>query len=488
MNTRAPLSSSRWPSLPAVLLALLVTAGCGSTLAGSTSTDAPTVETGAAIPERGPALGPLRRHPSNPRYFTDGAGKVVYLSGSYPQWNLQDVGTGDPPPHFDYTAYLNLLTRQNHNFIRMWVWENAIDTAGERALPMPYVRSGPGAALDGKPRFDLHRFEETYFDRLRGRVISARDRGIYVSIMLFQGWSLFKNSANRTLRNPWIGHPFHRANNINGIDGDSNRDNEGLEVHTLQIPAIIALQEAYVRKVVDTVNDLDNVLFEIANESHAASTEWQYHLINQVHGYEVGKPKRHPVGMTFQWSPRGSGTNAALFNSPADWISLGLPDAGHVPIADGRKVVVLDDDHRAGWADRGWIWKSFTRGNNTISLDPIDRDRWRRTKGSFRSVRSALGHIRAYADRVNLVMMTPRGDLVSTGYCLAAPGSEYLVYQPDSGRFTMDLAPGTYTYEWFSPEAGIVADADSLTTSGGKRSFTPPFAGDAVLYLKAGTQ
>ena len=29
------------------------------------------------------ATGPLRRHPSNPRYFTDGSGKAIYLTGSH---------------------------------------------------------------------------------------------------------------------------------------------------------------------------------------------------------------------------------------------------------------------------------------------------------------------------------------------------------------------------------------------------------------------
>lgn len=28
------------------------------------------------------AAGPLRMHPSNPRYFTDGSGRAVYLTGS----------------------------------------------------------------------------------------------------------------------------------------------------------------------------------------------------------------------------------------------------------------------------------------------------------------------------------------------------------------------------------------------------------------------
>jgi hypothetical protein len=189
--------------------------------------------------------------------------------------------------------------------------------------------------------------------------------------------------------------------------------------------------------------------------------------------------------MTFQWSPRGSGTNADLFNGPADWISPGLfgTDASRVPAADGRKVVVLDDDHRPGWADRQWLWKSFTRGHNVISLDPVDRDRWRRKQDSFGGVRRTMGQIRAYADRATLLAMTPRGDLASTGYCLANPGSEYLVYQPERGQFEVDLLAGIYTYEWFNPATGTVADTDFFTAANGTRVFTPPFGGDALLYL-----
>jgi hypothetical protein len=41
--------------------------------------------------------------------------------------------------------------------------------------PHPWVRSGPGPANDGKPKFDLTRFDPEYFDRLRSRVIAARD-------------------------------------------------------------------------------------------------------------------------------------------------------------------------------------------------------------------------------------------------------------------------------------------------------------------------
>ena len=42
------------------------------------------------------AAGPLRVHPENPRYFTDGSGKAIYLTGSHTWSNLQDQGMTGP--------------------------------------------------------------------------------------------------------------------------------------------------------------------------------------------------------------------------------------------------------------------------------------------------------------------------------------------------------------------------------------------------------
>ena len=87
------------------------------------------------------------------------------------------------------------------------------------------------------------------------------------------------------------------------MDGDVNHDNSGSDTHTLVNPAVTAYQEAYVRKVIDTVNDLDNVLYEISNESPDNSLAWQYHMIDYVKAYEATKAKQHPVGMTgrYEW-------------------------------------------------------------------------------------------------------------------------------------------------------------------------------------------
>jgi hypothetical protein len=41
-----------------------------------------------------------------------------------------------------------------------------------------------------KPKFDVAKFDPAYFERLRARVIAAAEMGFYVSIMLFDSWSI----------------------------------------------------------------------------------------------------------------------------------------------------------------------------------------------------------------------------------------------------------------------------------------------------------
>src|SRR5262249_10112181 len=227
-------------------------------------------------------MGPLSVSTANPRYFSDRNGNAVYLTGSPNWYSLQDAGQlGHPVTTLDYNSYLNFLQSHNHNFFRLWPGEGWEASSSTSQYSAPISFRLLGGSYDNNPKFDLHQFDQNYFDRMRQRVLAARDRRIYVSIMLFNGWSI---DAKGYPGNPWPGHPFHAKNNVNGIDGDPGNTGQGLVTHTLQIPAITELQEAHVRKVIDTVNDLDNLLYEISNEDYpsAAGTQWQYHMINFV--------------------------------------------------------------------------------------------------------------------------------------------------------------------------------------------------------------
>jgi hypothetical protein len=441
------------------------------------------------------AMGPLAVHPKNPRYFQNTAtGEAVYLTGSHTWNSLVDMGRSDPPETFDFAAYLDFLDRHGHNFIRLWAWDSFTwDTRANghqdqgfvlHAGPLPWARTGPGKALDGKPKFDLTKFDPAYFERLRDRVNAAGRRGIYVSVMLFEGWGLMH--GNRRPPAPgwaWRSHPFHPGNNVNGINAD--RDGDGItgEVHRLGDDAVNGIQAAYLRKVVDTVSDLDNVLYEVINEG--GQKEWDWWVVKTVREYERTKPKQHPVGITGHGAERLD----SMLASPAEWISPGGNDGyGEDPPAwDGKKVSLLDTDHIWGiGGNPAWVWKSFLRGHNPIFMDPYDHGvLGKGPTNQWDAVRLALGATRRLAERVNLAAMLPSPDLASTKFCLANPGKEYLVYNPsaDNASFTVALKAGKYKYEWFNPSDGTIASTGTIEAKDGSQSFEAPFKGDAVLFL-----
>jgi hypothetical protein len=314
--------------------------------------------------------------------------------------------------------------------------------------------------------------------------------------MLFQGFSVARKSRRRK-GTPWAGHPLNESNNCNGIDGDPDGDGDGYEVHTLGSPTVTRVQEAYVRKVIDTVNDLDNVIFEISNESHGGSTDWQYHFVRFIHEHEKRKPKQHPVWMSFQWDGiAGPGSNQNLWKSPAEAVSPARDDRNKSmhpyredpPATNAGKVVLCDTDHIWGVGGNvAWVWKSLTRGLQPIFMEPYKNSLWNPAaaiEAKWDPVRRAMGHSLALANRMDLAAMTPRNSLASTKYCLANPGREYLVYLPSGGEVSVDLSAGEelLAVEWFDPRRGKTIEAPGVH-GGQQRTFTAPFAGHAVLYL-----
>jgi len=464
--------------------------------------------------------GPLRVHPLNGRYFTDNTGKAIFLTGSHTWENFQEIELpGDPP--FDWNGYLDMLQGHHHNFIRLWVWEQAQKTAWTQDLvqfsPLPYRT----VRRNGKTLYDLDQWNEDYFKRLRQRVVEAGQRGIYVSVMLFQGWSL--NKLNNPGADPWESHPMNPANNVNGVGVSVKNhfedDAELGTLHSMKNGDVLARQEAYARKVVESLNDLDNVLYEILNEG--GTKDWQYHLIHFVKNIEKGLSKQHPVGMTHAFVVKPRMFNEDLWNSPADWISPAdepisfmYPGSSYLenykqdpPANAGKKVSILDTDHL--WGHGGpaqWVWKSFLRGHQPIFMDPwqnlagkLDREKtsWMWVKGGiskddrnypdWEPLRLNMGYALGYAERMNLAAMSPRNDLSTTRYCLANPGEEYLVYFPEGGTATLDLrgAEGEYEVEWFIPTLNRTMKGPEPLKSGDFQVVEAPFAsGDSVLYLK----
>ncbi len=468
------MSRIAWLSLTVGVAAAALVSGCESIDRSS-------------VAQQGP--GPLRPHPDNPRYFAHAGGDPVYLTGSHTWNNVVDMGETDPPAPLDYPAYIQWLKAQGHNFTRLWTWEllrwdsSSLEGQPPRnhtIAPHRYVRSGPGLAVDGRPKFDLTRLNDRYFENLSERVRIADENGIYVSVMLFEGW------GNQTIPDAYSQSPYHPANNVNGIDGDLNGDGIALEVHQLAIPAVTEIQKRYVARVLEALNHFDNLIYEIGNEVHHSSTAWQYEMIRFIREYENRLPKQHPVGMTYQYR---FGINQTLFASPADWISPNDVVIYRIdpPPADGSKVILADTDHFWGVGGNAtWVWKSFFRGLNPIFMDPMDgaiiaADPARLDAGA---VRRSMGQTLTWSQRIPLAAMAPHGELASSTYCLADPGIEYLVFVPgERAGATVELPEGDYRYLWFDTETSSETDFEMFSHPGGPAWRPKPYAASSVLHI-----
>lgn len=449
--------------------------------------------TAAACPRNAARTPPslLRHHPGD-LYFTNAEGKQIYLAGIHTWPASQDRG-----PAFDWLGFLDLQQRIGGNFIRMW----GIDGEDDHSVrgptrPLPYARAADG-------RFDLTRFDQAFFDRIRARAIEAGERGMYVSQMLFNGWGLQFGEP----RNPFPASPWNAANNVNGINGDPRGTGFGGDVQTLRDPAITAIQEAYVRRVVDALDDLPNVLFEISNET--ANTDeawaWQDRMLAVVRRHDGACGLRHPVGMTAAgwWMGDRASINARLAASGADWTS---PDGQGFetdpPAATGAKVSVLDTDHIWGIGGQSvdWVWRAFARGHNVLSMDSLrtpdlagrsvryDADSTPAKVAAEDAAREGIRQTRAVAELLDLRGMRSRGDLCSTGYALANPaGGGFVAYAPEGGRFTLDLSGAIgkrLEAEWVDVEAGTLAGGGSLEGGSATHGFAAPAGKPAALVLR----
>ena len=510
VDTTAPYSVS-WDTTTASNGSHTLTA-IAKDLAGNSATSVGVTVTISNV--AGTGMGPLKQSATNAHYFVDPSGKAVLLAGSQTWNSFQDAATGGPPVALDFTAYVNFLKAHGHNVTILWKkdlptacnWGAAGGGTTWNLTPFAWQRtggsSGTQVASDGLPAFDLTMFNQAYFDRLRARAVQLQQNGIYAIVQLFDGLGL------TDYRCTIDGYPFSNGNNVNGV-----ADGGGTGSMTMSAQnAITDIQDAYVRKIIDTLNDLPNVLWEPSEEAPDNSTWWQGHMIALVRSYEAGKPLQHPIGYASLNVSNTSDSN--LYNSNADWVA---PKARISPTSScgtgtpACKVNINDSDHTyfGMWNDsaqtnRTFIWENFTNGDSVMFMDPYviywpsgNRNLCSTPMNGVCSgpdsrwdnFRNNMGYMLNYANnKLDLLKTTPQGGLSSTGFCLAdtvAAGAEYLVYAPSGGSFTVNLSATTRTLnvEWLNPSTGAITTGGTLAGGSASQSFTPPFSGDAVLYL-----
>jgi hypothetical protein len=254
------------------------------------------------------ALGaPLALHPDNPRYFLfRGEPTVLVTSGEHygAVLNLD----------FDYLRYLDALAKDGLNLTRVFsgtyreipgsfgITDNTLAPKPGRYLA-PWARSTEPGDFDGGMKFELSRWDESYFRRLKDFMARAQERGVVVELNLFCPF------YEEVL---WAASPMNARNNVNGV-GKVPRD----EVYTLKHADLTAVQEAVTRRLVAELNAFDNLYFEVANEPYfgGITLPWQHHVARLIAETEATLPKRHLVSMNV-----ANGT--ARVESPSPHVSI----------------------------------------------------------------------------------------------------------------------------------------------------------------------
>ena len=195
---------------------------------------------------------------------------------------------------FNYKIYLKTLESYGFNLTRTFsgaycepvgafkIQNNTLAPAKGRFI-CPWARSNIPGYTNGGNKFDLTKWDNTYFKRLRNFVKEASKSGVVVELVLF--CPFYEDDM-------WKLSPMNATNNINDI-GKMERT----EVYTLNHPSLLAVQDSMVRRIVKELMDFDNVYYEICNEPYfgGVTLEWQNHIAETIVKAEARFKTKHLI-------------------------------------------------------------------------------------------------------------------------------------------------------------------------------------------------
>jgi PA14 domain len=406
-----------------------------------------------------PAIKPLALHPENPHYFLfRGKPTILITSGEHygAVLNLD----------FNYKKYLETLERAGMNHTRVFTGaayvepQGSFNIAGNTLAPAsgryiaPWARSSTPGYAGGGNRFDLSKWDEDYFRRIKAFMTEARQRGIIIEVNLFCPFYGEKE---------WERSPFKASNNINGFGNIPRQD-----VYTLdKNDRLLEVQERFVRRIVRELIEFDNLYYEVCNEPYAGNIpiNWQNHIVDVIVDAEKGVGWKHLISLNISnGSQKVEDPHPAvsIFNfhyaSPAETVALnyGLNKV----IGDNETGFrgTKDDPYRmegwefimAGGALYNNLDYSFTVGHEDGTFVYPDTQ----PGGGTAALRSQLRILRNFIYGFDFLKMKPDNSVIKGGVpeghiarALVEHGKSYAIYMRPmsygqfSARWTGSIEP-----------------------------------------------
>jgi hypothetical protein len=477
---------------------------------------------------------PIQIHPENPKYFLFRGKPLMLVTAT------EHYGSVINRP-FDFEKYLNDAADKKITLTRAFLLFRELQGARNPSSPCkpespdyiaPFMRTGPGNAMDGEPIYDLDRWNPEFFDRLHRFLQMASDRSIVVELTLL---------SNTYGDNIWALNPLRDKNNKQGIGSVEWQD-----YTSLKNAALVERQTAYVRKIIQETSEFDNVYYEICNEpgggfaGHASPADvdaWQEHIarvvreellrFNRKHlvagqeAFTYGAPNRFPQDKGFSSvlfdivnvhplpETLFAGRNYQLGNFMSKELHLSEIAAFCRATYSQKKPSVLDEDNAAslyrdpiGWTiHRKRAWTAAMNGTHYDYIDfSITIGSEAGTRASSVGIRSWMKHLSEFMTSFDFIHAEPQpawisrqpGNLVISA--LAVKGKDYAAYladpreasdatygDPIQGQIAFELPPGRFAVKLYSPVEGTYAPP--VMMEGGKTVTLnlAPFQHDIVV-------
>jgi hypothetical protein len=465
---------------------------------------------------------PIRRNPENPHYYLF-RGKPTILITSAEHYG--GVVNGE----FDYVTYFDALKAYGMNYTRIYpgyLFEPMGkfmkgNTLGAKPshLILPWARSNiPGYALGGN-LFDLDHWNPEFFKRLRDFVAKAGERGIVVEICFY----------NAEYSDTWPMSPLYYENNI---QGEGKCDYE--DAQTLKHADLVRREDDYVRKIVQEVNEYDNVILEICDEPYLTGTPielagpWIAHNVEAIKRAESTLPNKHLIAQQIE-GPMGGPCDFTANPDVKMIVTQYAWEGGHEQMGGlmaldyeygkNKPIDFNETDYYPTWyqgdriADsRVEAWEFVTGGGGSFNqLNGLYtvRDPGGKATGENEQLLRALRSLHDFMYSFDFLKMHPDKSFVQGGVALGTfargmseTGKQYAYYHHHSsfGRNTssykvnpghyrenlvLHLPAGSYSMEWVNPATGEVTGAESFAVAGGNRTVaTPEHTVDIALRIK----
>ena len=476
----------------------------------------------------------VRMDPDNPKYLLFRGKPLALISAS------EHYGSVINRP-FDYEKYLDDAAAHKMTVTRTFLFYREQQSSRNPSSPCkpespdfisPFMRTGPGKAMDGEPVYDLDKWNPEYFERLHHFLDSASKKGIVVELTVF---------SNTYADSVWALNPLRAANNLQHVGKD-----DWEEYISLKDPELVKWQTRYARKIIDETSGYDNVYYEICNEpgggvaGHVTPADvdaWQSEMAQVMRDEmkRLNRPHLLSGQQAFTYAAKNSFPNDASFASNnfdivndhplpntqfggkvfemGNFMSKELKLAGVRDFCRAtysqQKPVVLDEDNAAsmyrdmtGWTiHRKRAWMALLSGCHYDYIDfSITVGSESGTPASRTAIRSWMQHLSEFMDSFDYVHSKLDADwitampdhLLASG--LSASGKDFVAYLADdrelddptagdsiAGKMGVMLPSGTYDLSLYSPVTGESSPA--VEVHGGEKTEIDllPFKQDLVV-------